>query len=123
MRKRLAFALFWLLLVALPMQGFTAATMLFCGLPDRANDAPAATHAHHSGEHIGHQHDHGKGGHSGHADTCVKCMTCCNATISPPVIATLEQSGPGLPPSAADPLPPVYPDMRGPYHPPKPPLA
>jgi hypothetical protein len=123
MRKRLTFALFWLLLAALPLQGLAAATMLFCALPVQSNDAPAATHAHHAHDQTGHPHEHGQGEHSDHAGSCAKCMTCCSASITPPIIAALKQSGPGLPPLITDLLPPVYPDVRGPYYPPRSSLA
>jgi hypothetical protein len=123
MRKRLTFALLWLLLAALPMQGIAAATMLFCALPAQSNDAPAATHIHHANDQTGHQHEHGKGKHSNHAGFCAKCMTCSSASITPPIIAELKQSGPGLPPVMIDLLPPAYPDVRGPDDPPRSSLA
>ena len=123
MHRRLTFALFWLLLAALPVQGLAAATMLFCELPTQSNDAPAATHAHQAGDQAGHQHEHGKGEHSDHAGSCAKCMTCCSASISPPAVVALKQPGPGLQPLAIDVLPPVHPDVRGPYYPPRSSLA
>lgn len=123
MRIRLTFALFWLLLAALPIQGLAAATMLFCALPPQSSDAPTATHAHHADHQAGHQHEHGTGEHSDHFGSCAKCMTCCSATIAPPFIAALKQAGPGLPPLITNPLAPLHPDVRGPYYPPRSSLA
>jgi hypothetical protein len=123
MRKRLTFALFWLLLAALPIQGLAAATMLVCALPAQSSDAPTATHAPHIDHQAGHQHEHGKGEHSDHAGSCAKCMTCCSASIAPPFVAALKQSGPGLPSFILELQPPVHPDARGPYHPPRSSLA
>lgn len=123
MHKRLTIVLFWLLLAALPLQGLAAATMLYCAMPAQSSDAPAAKHVHHAGDRTGHMHQQGKGEHSDHAGSCAKCMTCCSASITPPIIAAFKQSGPGLPPFVIDLQPPVHPDVRGPYHPPRPPLA
>jgi hypothetical protein len=64
MPHRLRTALMWLLLLALPLQGFAAATMLTCGpnhhrLPVHA--AAASVHDH------GHDHGNGNGQHHAHA--------------------------------------------------------
>lgn len=89
----------WLLLAALPLQGWAAATMLWCGPAQQ----PAALAAAHTFAHTaGHQHDDGhatQGAHGQHhvdaadvgsaddgaaptladdSHTCGVCAACCN---------------------------------------------
>lgn len=76
-RLRILFA--WLLLTAIPMQGFAAASMLLCGMghqPQSVHMAPAAS-AMPAGHHD-HAAMHGKVA-SGKSHTCSICASCCNS--------------------------------------------
>jgi hypothetical protein len=75
-RLRLLFA--WLLLAALPLQGFAAATMLFCGT--------GASASHH--DHSMHAHTHAATGERAAdagsepvdaAHSCGVCASCCHS--------------------------------------------
>ena len=82
-----------LLLVALPLQGYAAGAMLFCG----AGDAHTSVLAHHhddSTEHErdgAHDHDAGAGAHAAGDPTphdpmhgtCSACASCCSAAALP----------------------------------------
>ena len=95
-RLRILFA--WLLMAAVPMQGFAAASMLFCGTDGRQHVHAATqgttTHNHH--DHAMHDDaDHvqvdAKASHAAHGaptDTnhkCSICAACCNSIA---IIAT-----------------------------------
>ena len=59
-RIRLLFA--WLVLAAIPLQGFAAASMLFCGMgPGHGAQVQQSTA---SSDRINHHHDHADGAHS-----------------------------------------------------------
>ncbi|MEP6791735.1 MAG: hypothetical protein ABI907_10210 [Ramlibacter sp.] len=79
------------MMLALPLQGFAAASMALCGVP-------APRHQHHA-QHEAHGHqakadaDTGKSGH-----TCAVCAACCNAAAFNPFPQPLEF---GAPPHAA----------------------
>src|SRR6478672_2645086 len=89
--------LLWLLLAALPLQGFAAAMQLSCGPAKQAPGAVAALpHDFHAHASSGHQHD--ASAHSattpaaehaamtGHASSsCSACSTCCLGAIALPV--------------------------------------
>lgn len=92
----------WLLLLALPLQGVTAATMAHCGA---ARDvAVAMAHAGHAG-HAGHDHaamqaaaahgdeDAGTPGKSVHpgAHACSACAACCMALGLPAALPVLPE--------------------------------
>lgn len=101
--NRLRLLLAWLVMAALPLQGFAAATMLFCGMEQAATGSRGVAHDHakhsHSGtavsasahDHAAHapastdhaQADSGSGGGAtagqdkqGHA--CPVCASCCH---------------------------------------------
>ncbi|WP_407646661.1 DUF2946 family protein [Caenimonas koreensis] len=91
---RLRVVLAWLLLLALPLQGFAAASMLYCGPAGKAALASVATHAHgephaHDGKVAhDHQHDHVSPGSQPHeADqqlpdaghSCGVCGACSHS--------------------------------------------
>ena len=91
--NRLRIFVAMLVLLALPLQGFAAASLLFCS----GEGGAGAAVAHHShggaGSHAGHSHDHADGAGAatphagsdaaGHADSghrCAVCASCCNLT-------------------------------------------
>ena len=100
MSKFLQIALAWLLVVALPVQGYAAQAMLMCG---PAHHQSAAVH-----DHALHDHDdapenladsvpshsdamaspaasldhHAKAGSAGHASKCSACSSCCGAAAA-----------------------------------------
>jgi hypothetical protein len=77
------------LLVAVPLQGYAASVMLFCGTAHGSVDAVVVDHAAHG--HTGHTHDDGLNGdrsptleasgllHSG----CSVCASCCSGAALP----------------------------------------
>ncbi len=90
---KLRFLLAWLLMAAVPTQGFAAASMLFCGMGMQhvpagakaiaAMDAPhdhAAMHGPTSDATQGHSHaaDPAQGAPSDADHTCNICAACCN---------------------------------------------
>ena len=109
---RLRFALMWLLLLALPLQGFAAATMLHCG-PGHHGMAAGAAVAHQSADDS--DHHHGEAGHvhaathaSGsddHAPTaadisklskfkCSACASCCLGLALPAAVTAFTTFAP-----------------------------
>lgn len=108
--SRLRFLLLWLMMLALPVQGFAAAGMLFCGPGHHNGNTQAVSAAEHPpGMAMAHSHEDGASAdaspdqHSGHAhhasaekpqpgklnldklgaDKCSVCSACCNATALP----------------------------------------
>ena len=88
-RLRILFA--WLLMAALPMQGFAAASMLFCGMGAQHHSAPAADAPHDHAAMLGqsavaHAHTEATGAtHGALPNTqnnkqhkCSICAACCN---------------------------------------------
>ncbi|MBP6226147.1 MAG: hypothetical protein KA439_13875 [Rhizobacter sp.] len=80
MMIRLRAVLMWVLLVALPFQGFAAASMLGCGpshhpvsVAALQEVAPAASD---------HDHQHGAPGDHHHADKASKCSVCAACCVS-----------------------------------------
>ena len=86
-----------LMMFALPLQGFAAASMLFCGMGPRdeakQQQTSAVTGHHHSANVDGVQHDHSKHGKAvklvkqspegvkqlpDSAHTCAVCASCCS---------------------------------------------
>lgn len=110
--------LVWLLAVALPVQGVSAATMQFCG--HAAAPVHAAGHDHHA-------HADGGGAQKPAADPgahkCSACAACCMATALPPGGAPLAAPQPDVP--TAQPVPSLYadPDASALERPPRPRLA
>lgn len=115
----------WLLLMALPMQGYAAATMLHCGASsDRQGVAAASSH-----------HDHaamvastraelpGHAAHGGHADVskakCSACAACCMGTGLPPAAIGFEPRATAPGPEAVVSVPAVVFCTDGPDRPPR----
>jgi hypothetical protein len=121
-----------LLLLAIPLQGYAASTMLFCtaGQHSQTESAQApATIAHH-GDHTGHpvplkkssQH-HGDAKTPKGTTTCSACSLCCNLVVMMPsheVVATFASHERLLP---AQILPPQSPSLKGLKRPPRARLA
>jgi hypothetical protein len=107
--------LLWLLMLALPMQGYAAAAMFECGTTHQQDmafmDGSASSHNQHA-HHHGQQHDLNAGdashdapsGKSTRSSTCSTCQTCCFGAAlipagiewNPPIIK------PGLPTPSLD---------------------
>ncbi len=112
----LRLALLWLVMAALPLQGFAAASMLFCGPSGHASAAQQDSHDHAShSQDGGHKHD------AAHADTassqpqeggpqtgaatvddghsCPICASCCNlVALSETPALHLSTDAPRSPP-------------------------
>lgn len=94
--SRIRLILAWLLMAAVPLQGWAAATMLFCGpmqpaVHAHAHEATAQAHHHavdadhHQGTHAAPDaHDDGAPGHSqatgDESHTCSACAACSHGT-------------------------------------------
>ena len=119
MWRDLRFVLMWLLILAVPAQGFAAASMLNCG-PGHHRTPVAHSHAGHSHEHAAaaviaqHGHDDALAGHSHAAEagaeasgsdhhiakgstihkamkgSCSACSSCCTAAAIPSAVVTFE---------------------------------
>jgi hypothetical protein len=94
----------WLVLLAVPFQGFAAATMLPCA-PAKAAPAHADHATHHGGPHhaMSHEASHGHGlvhegsaAHQHHADgKCASCSACCvGAAMAPAALASFAVMAP-----------------------------
>jgi hypothetical protein len=95
----------WLVLLAVPFQGFAAATMLPCA-PSQAHVVAAVAnggHAmHHAGEHAAMRHGASHGEHDGSAShqhhahgKCASCAACCiGAALAPAPLATFALAAP-----------------------------
>ena len=101
----------WLLMAAVPMQGFAAASMLFCGKGVQHVHAAAdatTTHDHSMHAHAGETHHHASTAATGHkpsksTQTCSNCAACCNSVA----IMGLQQviaAGPAPQSQLAEPL-------------------
>jgi hypothetical protein len=111
----------WLLLLALPLQGFAAATMLNCGPnhhrmmaaasaePDEAHELTAAGQHHHemgmaAGEHeVASANPSGDAPSLAHLDKfmkfkCNACAVCCMGAAMPTAIFSFEPSPPAMMP-------------------------
>jgi len=93
--SRVRVFLLWLAMLAVPFQGYAAASMALCGTPEPAtNTAMVESHAGHSAHAPSHDHaanHHGAASHfddnshadtsHAHSDTSHKCSTCvsCHA--------------------------------------------
>ena len=112
---RFRLLLAWLVLAALPLQGFAAASMLFCGM-EQAGHAHAAgpvrgavahdhaAHSHATANHAVsdvHSGDAGKAGQDQQAHACATCMSCCHV-VAIGVFEPLQQAtaAPGAEPSS-----------------------
>ena len=111
----------WLILVAVPFQGFAAASMLLCATPQPVQHDHAAmlagqgddAHAAHHGQHSGQQ-----------PAKCHTSSPCCAGAAPAPVLrvpgASPPLSGRSVP---AEPIPPTPVDLALPERPPRPILA
>jgi len=123
MAFRFRSALMWLLLLALPLQGFAAATMINCGpnhhrMMASSGAEPTETHEHLSGGERHHEmgmaadHDHdeaasaevsGEGLSLPHLDKLMKfkcnaCAVCCMGAAMPTAAFTFEPPPPAIAP-------------------------
>ena len=146
MVARFRSAVMWLLLLALPLQGVAAVTMLNCG-PNHhhlsAASGPAPTEAHHHATHEQHQHgigvaeDHDEMAstavHDGspsahHLDKlmkfkCSACAACCIGAAMPATAIALKPLRPAMRPDSFVPAPHVGFVTDGPDRPPRPSLV
>lgn len=131
MNKLLQSLIVWILLLAVPLQGFAAATMMLCepqvaeaaAMPGAAHDhqamLAAQAAAHHDQAVSGHEGDGGK--HDRQAGgKCGACSTCCyGAAMAPPTSLPMSSGAPAFEsiPFAAGHAPTV--DLAGPERPPQ----
>ena len=118
--SRIRLFLACLLLLALPLQGLAAASMLYCG--------GAATHAHgHEEAQAAAEHDHAAHGHEADAfatdlpdsdHKCGACASCCNGVA---IAAAFRQPAPIPAPQAQAAEPVLHLHSRPPPAPDKPP--
>ena len=102
--------LLWLLIAALPLQGFAAALQASCGSSAHHTPAdmvaPAQDHAQHD--------DAAMAGHGSAADdttakhkhsSCSACATCCIGAIAPPSVTIASMSDGNVQPTLSSPSP------------------
>ena len=138
MTSCLRFALMWLLLLALPLQGIAAATMLHCGPGHHgmlAADAPVAhpSAGDSSSHHGGAGHGHATMQASGSADhppsaadlsrqskfKCSACASCCLGVALPAAVITFATFAPADAPAFQVRIEPVGFFTDGPDRPPR----
>jgi hypothetical protein len=105
--------LIWLLLLALPMQGLAAATMLWCDTlgasrlaastamaPQQADNPHVCIHGHAAPAEAVADSDAvvTDAGHHGGSGACSACASCCAAFAVPASLAMLSSIGPGSDP-------------------------
>lgn len=144
MVSRVRTALMWLLLLALPLQGFAAATMVNCGpnhhrmasavtaeMPDTHEHAGAGQH-HHSMEATADHHDAASNGSDApsvhHIDKlmkfkCSACAACCMGAAMPTAAVTIKAFPPAMAPDSIVPTAHVGFVTDGPDRPPRLPLV
>lgn len=141
MRSRFRIALMWLLLLALPLQGFAAATMINCGpnhhrmasavmaaTPDTHEHASGGQHQH-SMEVAGDHHDDAVSNGSDvptvhHLDKlmkfkCSACAACCMGAAMPTAAVTFKAFPPAIAPDSIVPTTHVGFVTDGPDRPPR----
>ena len=139
MRSRLRLALMWLLLLALPLQGIAAATMLHCGPGHHGLQAADAPMAHHDSAENS-DHHHGEAGHveaamhagngGDHAPSaadiaklskfkCSACASCCLGLALPTAVVALSTFAPADAPAFVVCVEPVGFFTDGPDRPPR----
>jgi hypothetical protein len=119
-----------LLLLAIPLQGYAASTMLFCKsghhsqISSAENSARASQHSDH-GTHAGatsQSPDHHGGAKTAAGEkpaTCSACSLCCNLTV---LVSSIEALGVSVDHAALQPLqvsPPSNPSLKGLKRPPR----
>ena len=135
MGKRFTRVLVWLLIVALPMQGYAAATMVNCSgrhhevAVGHAHDA-SANHHHGHEDHSSHPHEVPDAGddvdtqEADHANpastlTCSACAACCVGIALPIALATQTFPVPVSEPHFQRTCPTVDVLLKGPDKPPR----
>ena len=117
-------ALMWLLLLALPLQGFAAATMLHCGAGHQQTAASslsksASAHQHEAGQ----AHRHAAASDTPQPDLtkskCSACAACCMGTALPAAALAFEPFAPALAPPSFVSAPAIGFVTDGPDRPPR----
>jgi len=116
----------WLMLVALPFQGFASASMLLCGPAKPAAQAAQGGHHGHavaqaSGHHGHDQHDDQAGQGGCHGSTMGDCCVGAALAYALPQAASHPQLAERL--RLRDPVPPLPVDLALPKRPPRATLA
>lgn len=140
MRFRFRIALTWLLLLALPLQGFAAATMLNCGPNHHRLMTAAMADTTEADEHAaGEQHHHEMGVAADHDEAasvdgdalsvhhldklmkfkCGACAACCMGAAMPTAAVTFEPLAPAVAPATYVPTSHVGFVADGPDRPPR----
>jgi len=95
MWRNLRIMLMWLLALAIPCQGFAAASMLNCG-PGHHRAPSAHSHDGHAHQHAGgpaasdHQVAKGSTIHKAMKGSCSACSSCCTSVAIPSAAVTFE---------------------------------
>ncbi|HVY04359.1 MAG TPA: hypothetical protein VHB46_00155 [Burkholderiales bacterium] len=120
MFERCRLAVFLLLMTTLPVQGYAATTMLFCGLPERSTDSMAHAGEHGPGANDEHATCHRQTDSGKRQASCATCMTCvfCNSLL-PAHDQHWQIAAAGPASLEFDPLPPDIPDAGRAYRPPR----
>lgn len=139
---RLRSVMMWLLLFALPLQGFAAATMLNCGpnhhrmmvaaiaAPDETHEHMAAGQHHHETGMAGVEHEVASADQRGDAPSlpqldklmkfkCNACAVCCMGAAMPTAIFTFEPFPAAMAPESSVPTSHVGFVTDGPDRPPR----
>ena len=144
MTRALRCFLTWLLLLALPLHGYAASTMLLCAAghhrsmasADGGHDPAAHAAVHHSARHDNHAagHDNHAAGHDNHATghdnyaakpasvdaKCSACAACCTAVYLPTNVIDFTAPAPGPVRAVPEPTTLVGFVTDGPERPPRP---
>ena len=130
MPRALRCFLTWLLLLALPLHGYAASTMLLCAAghhrsmasADGGHDPAAHAAVHHSA-----RHDNHAAGHDNHVAKpasvdakCSACAACCTAVYLPTNVNDLTAPAPGPVRAVPEPTTRVGFVTDGPERPPRP---
>ena len=135
MSKRFIRVFAWLLIVALPMQGYAAATMVNCSgrhhevAVDHAHDG-SANHHHGHADHSSRPHEVASAGDNVDAQmgdlanlastlTCSACAACCVGIALPIALATQTFAAPASEPYFQRTSPTVDVLLKGPDKPPR----
>jgi hypothetical protein len=110
--RRVRLFLAWIMMVAVPLQGFAAATMLLCGQAP-GHGAAASAHAHEARPAHGHGHgeqaaSHQDAGHEADSQGGMlhKCGVCASCSHAVAITESLHTPGVAIPPQQriAEPL-------------------
>lgn len=102
--------LLWLLIAALPLQGFAAALQASCGTSAHHEAAEmvasAQSHAQHDHEaSAGHHDDTGHTAAKDKHSSCSACAACCISAIAPPSVSLPSMAHSNARPAASSPAP------------------